>query len=212
MFSPNVQSDVRQTIAMSHYATIEDICVGLNEKAHINNFFDKSIAEMSKKANEFVESFAYENGMNSRTVQPLVWSFSVDGQKLYDDGLVELIIDDDASFSYTKLDKSKISQPPAENSYINGIKTFGISNIIAHQAWLLKSSEQIKEWRHVLKMFKDSEQLDLSVKLKDLESHLESILSNAKNVSKDMISEMDRKWNHFEESIDKIKKSMQKSS
>lgn len=109
MFSPNVQTDFKESLAISQYATIEDICKALNQEAEKQKFFDQSATDMGEKANSFVESFAYENGMQSRTVLPLMWSFSVGDQKLFDDGVIELMHDDGVSFSYTKVDSSKIT-------------------------------------------------------------------------------------------------------
>lgn len=110
MFSPNVQSNFKQAVAMGKYSSVEDICIALNEEAKKQDFFAQPTIQIGKKANAFLESFAYENGMQSRTVLPLMWSFSVDQQKLFDDGVIELVVDGNPRFVYTKVDSSKITE------------------------------------------------------------------------------------------------------
>ena len=63
MFSPSVQSDVRQTIAINQFSSIEDICNELNQEAIKRNFLREPVEVEESEFNNFVESFAYENGM-----------------------------------------------------------------------------------------------------------------------------------------------------
>tara|TARA_R110002096_G_scaffold65068_1_gene158554 strand:- start:431 stop:1018 length:588 start_codon:yes stop_codon:yes gene_type:complete len=195
---------------MKKFESIRDICIALNQEAHKQKFFEQSTDEIVDKANKFVETYAYENGLYSRTVQPLKWSFSVTDEKLFDDGLIELITDKNqgSCFGYVEVSESKITNPASRESI--ALADVTIDNIHAHEAWVAKLSQQIDEWKSELKKLHEHEKEDLAIKIKSLESLLENVKNNSKKVSKQLISEIDQQWNAFQSSLDKLKNSFNK--
>lgn len=212
MFSANVQPEVRKNHALKQFVSIQDICEGLNKEAHKQNFFQQSPKEIAENANRFVELFADENGMQSRTIQPLAWSFSVGKQKLFDDGVVELIIDKDIQFVYAKVERSKITQNAEEAIPQTKESLFGENNIYAHQSRVEKLMEQISAWEKDLEEFGSQEKAELKGKLKALESMLGKVKSSANKVSREALAEIEQQWNSLSDSINKVKQSIRRSS
>ena len=75
---------------MNKLINIESICDELNKKAHKEGYFKNEPVEIDYKANEFVKSFAHENGLVSHTVTPCRWWFESHEHGMYDDGEIEL--------------------------------------------------------------------------------------------------------------------------
>ena len=212
MFSPNVQKDVRQPVAMQKFESIRDICIALNQESHKQDFFTNSQSNIEKNANQFVEAFAFENGMQTRTVQPFNWSFSIGDEKLFDDGLIELMVSSSNQpyFGYVDVTTSKITQEDQEAESLKPETNVQVDNIHAHEAWLMRLNQQLMDWKAELKQLSEHESIDLNMKLKSLETMLDNIKADSKRVSNDVIREIDQRWNAIQVALYKIKNSLNK--
>ncbi|MEM8843954.1 MAG: hypothetical protein AAGB35_02825 [Pseudomonadota bacterium] len=72
-----------------HIYSIEHICSGLKHKARTENFLSYSVDDIETEANDFVETFARENGLTAHTLSAFRWSFE-SGDHLLADGFIEL--------------------------------------------------------------------------------------------------------------------------
>lgn len=218
MFSPNVQSDVRETVAMQKFESIRDICIALNKEANKQDFFDKAKDQIESNVNQFVEAFAFENGMHTRTVQPLKWSFSISDQKLFDDGLIELIYNYDKHpcFSYIEVLESKITVPlalvKASESEIDNKTDLQIDQVQTYEAWLMKLNQQIEVWDVDLKYLRDNNKEGLELNLKALELTLAQLKSHSRKVSKEFMRDVEKQKNAFQATMEKVKRSFNKHS
>lgn len=211
MFSPNVQSDVRQTVASQQFSSIDDICDELNQEAVKRGFLKEPMEIEEKRFNDFIAAFAYENGMQVRTVQSFAWSFSIDGQKLFDDGVIEFCTTGSKHFTCVKVEDAKITQSHVNPSVI-GDRLSDHENLYAHQAWLNKLNDQINDWERDIKNLADSRKEELIIELRALKVLLDSLKVRGKKFSKEAIIVIESRWNSFQDSVNKLKKTMQKSS
>ena len=70
-------------ITGKQFTSIKDVCIALIIAADHEKFFDLDAGKMKKKANEFVNKFASTHQMKTHTVQPLSWSFEIDGERMF---------------------------------------------------------------------------------------------------------------------------------
>lgn len=74
---------------MSKFTNIEEVSNALNDLARTTNFFDEDSSKIDKEANNFVENFAKEYGLEVHTVTPSRWRFDATNGS-FQDGEVEL--------------------------------------------------------------------------------------------------------------------------
>jgi hypothetical protein len=209
MFSSIVQNNIRQTVALQKFESVRDISIALNKEAYKQDFLEESQADIQQRANMFVESFAHENGMQTSTVQPHNWSFSIEDQKLFDDGLVELITNTNNHllFGYVDVSGAKITDPLTKtnvsNKNIEPEVDFKVGNIHAHEAWLMKLNQQLIDWSIELKQLRDHEKDEVHQRLSSLKLHLERIKRNSNEVTPDLIQETEQQWKAFHAALEK---------
>lgn len=201
------QSRYSQLPQTEKFRSIKDICISLNQEFYDQQYDNLDLKGNEKRIGDIVESFAEKNGLQTRTVQPLVWSFSVGDSKLFDDGVIELIINDHNKlmFGYTEVSNSKITNTSTKDVIYDTSSQYEIVNLHVHQAWIKKLGYQISGWKSELKKIQHSQTTELEIELNTLESLLDTIKNDSKQVTKETISELERQWNLLYESLEKYK-------
>jgi len=68
---------------------IKSVCSGLTDKAKAEKYLEHTVDDIEKEANNFVETFAEENGLTAHTLSAYRWYFQ-SNNRLLEDGFVEL--------------------------------------------------------------------------------------------------------------------------
>lgn len=111
MFSRELENQVKESVSLEQFDDIKDICAELKAEAYDMDLFEQSIDGIKQEANHFIDSFALKHGMNTRTIRPHAWSFSIGDKQQFEDGVIELYFDNNqiAFFTYVDVSRSKIT-------------------------------------------------------------------------------------------------------
>ncbi len=204
MLQQSIHSQLPQTEKLR---SIRDICVSLNQELLNQQLDNQDLKENEKQIGDIVAYFAQQNGLQTRTVQPLVWSFSVEDSRLFDDGVIELVINDNNKlmFGYTEVSNSKITKPPKKDAVNHASEQYEIVNLDVHQAWIKKLGYQLSGWKSELNKLQHAQTTELEIKLNSLESLLDTIKNDSKQLTKETVAELERQWNLLYESLAKYK-------
>ena len=197
MFSPSVLNELNTTQASFKFDSIKEICVQLAIDAQEEGILEQSPDEINSKANDFVESFATNNGLTVHTIAPLSWRFDIENKQAFDDGIVELRLNGRhaAYFVYIDVANVKITGPTLQKHDVQMHK----GHVIDLDKEILKRlSAQLEEWKSQLIFVdeKSREQLDEVIAYMEVKIH--EISHNTKELSRDALREYRKMWHDFE--------------
>lgn len=159
---------------------IQDVCMELMIEAGSTEFLQQQEEKIIADANDFVQKVCDKHNLIAHTVSPLRWSFEQEGRKLFDDGLVELHIQDEGRsyFGFVDVSNLKITDPEAGKQA--GLIRYGkIADI--KDAYYLRVYRRIDRWKAELKALSENERKRFDYMITRTEESLETLKVQAGN-------------------------------